>query len=68
MPAFTKELVLQRLKALLTTQDLELYQTYLDNELEYWDGGNADDTFNLGVEIGNTDMLGTIIKLIEETN
>ncbi len=62
----TKEVILTKLKDRLSNQNLYLYDEYEKGELEYWDGGNADDTFNLGIEIGSIDELRQIIKMVEE--
>lgn len=68
MQTFTKAAILGLLNLELKCQDKALYKLYENNELEYWNGGNADDTFDIGVEIGNIEMLQRIIKKIEEIN
>lgn len=68
MPTFTKKQILELLGTQLSKQDLEIYDLWEKGELEYWDGGNADDTFNLGMEVGGIEELKRIITLIEETN
>lgn len=68
MPTFTKEAIVGLLKLQLSKQDLEVYDQWEKGELEYWDGGNADDTFSLGMEVGAIDELKRIINLIEEIN
>jgi hypothetical protein len=60
-----KEQFMKELQDIYEEQDLLLYERYEKGELEYWDGGNADDTFNLGIEIGATDMLMHIMSVIE---
>ena len=60
-----KEQLLKILQDIYEEQDLLLYERYEKGELEYWDGGNADDTFNLGIEIGAIQMLMDIIDIVE---
>lgn len=61
-----KEQLLKILQDVYKKQDLLLYEQYEKGELEYWDGGNSDDTFDLGVEIGAIQMLVDVIGIVED--
>lgn len=36
----------------LSERDIELLTAYENGELEYWDSGNYDDCFEMGIEVG----------------
>ncbi|BFG81864.1 hypothetical protein [Pseudomonas phage PP21] len=36
----------------LSERDIELLTAYENGELEYWDGGNYDDCFEMGIAVG----------------
>lgn len=36
----------------LTEEDVELLRAYENGELEYWDSGNYDDCFEMGINVG----------------
>lgn len=38
--------------AKLTEKDVELLRAYENGELEYWDSGNYDDCFEMGINVG----------------
>lgn len=62
------EKLIEVLQGLVSQDDVEALLSYEEGELEYWDGGNADDTFALGVEVGYTMAVQEIIKIIQEEN
>lgn len=42
------------------------YQEWLDGELDYYSGRNYDDTFEMGREVGYTEAVKEILKIIKE--
>jgi len=61
--------LLTRIEAMTSINEEALYDLYLNRELDVSDGGNFDDTFEMGIEVGYTRAVKEILQMIkEETN
>ena len=57
---------LQLIKNLVSALDIEQLEEYNSGDLEYWDSGNSDDCFEMGIEVGYTQAILKVIKILEE--
>ena len=54
------------IKNLISALDIEQLEEYKSGDLEYWDSGNFDDAFHIGLEVGYTQAILKVIKILEE--
>lgn len=59
----TEEIV-KEVAALSNEGDRLLLEEYQEGTLEYWDGGNADDTFSLGISVGYEIALAEVMHIL----
>ncbi len=57
---------LELIKNLISELDIEQLEAYASGELEYWDSGNFDDSFETGIEVGYTQAILEVIEILEE--
>lgn len=56
---------LKLIKALLSTEGVEMVDQARLGELEYWDSGNFDDCFSMGYDVGYASAILRVIEILE---
>lgn len=57
---------LELIKNLISDLDIGQLEEYNSGDLEYWDPDNYDDCFETWVEVGYTQAILKVIKILEE--
>jgi len=56
--------LIAKLEEMISLGDIENAEAYENQELEYWDSGNSSDIFELGVEVGYTQAIQTVLSML----
>lgn len=57
---------LQLIKSLISELDIEQLEEYNSGNLEHWASGSYDDCFEMGFEVGYTQAILKVTKILEE--
>lgn len=57
---------LQLIKSLISELDIEQLEEYNSGNLEHWASGSYDDCFEMGFDVGYTQAILKVIKILEE--
>lgn len=54
------------IKNLISALDIEQLEEYNSGDLEHWASGSYDDCFEMGFDVGYTQAILKVIKILEE--